>query len=46
MIDLITNSLLGDNILHTFLENAIRRKFIILDSTTYICVWERKINVF
>lgn len=27
MIDLITNSLLGDNILHTFLQKAIERKF-------------------
>jgi len=43
MINLITNSLLGDNILHTFLQNAIQRKFIILDSTTYICAW--KVNV-
>jgi len=44
MINLITNSLLGDNILHKLLQNAIHRKFIILDSTTYICVW--KINIF
>lgn len=29
MIDLITNSLLGDNILHTFLQKAIERKLTI-----------------
>lgn len=28
MINLITNSLLGDNILHTFLQKAIERKFL------------------
>jgi len=37
MINLITNSLLGDNILHTFLQNAIQRKFIILDNTVFTC---------
>jgi len=33
MINLITNSLLGGNILHTFLQKAIQRKLIILDNT-------------
>lgn len=29
MINLITNSLLGDNIIQTFLQKAIERKFFI-----------------
>jgi len=44
MINLITNSLLGDNILHTFLQKAIQRKFIILDNTVHIFMW--KIYIF
>jgi len=35
MINLITNSLLGDNILYTFLQKAIQGKFIILDNIVY-----------
>jgi len=34
MINLITNSLLGDNILHSFLQKAIERKFQIINNTT------------
>lgn len=36
MINLITNSLLGDNILHTFLQKAIERKFLISMKPCYV----------